>query len=609
MVRKQGMAAVLLVALGILLAVAAFWPSLAAFDGGLRLDQAMVQPPSHGEPMTVQLPHTWPARTGDATFRYTVRFAGSSVEADPLYLYIPLLSQRAAVELNGTVLTDTGNRSLPTGIISGVTTLVRLPADRLVPGVNTLDVSVSSSGVIRGHLAPLFLGSVESLGPHYRLSLFLLEHVRLMVMAAQLLLVVAVLVVWLYRPREPLFFWLLVAQALSLPLYVGLRADLPGVQEVLPYVLMASSSATFILPIIALLLNGARVPRWLVLAVVAVPCLGIALAVASPWPAQQVMRVLSIPAAVFAVCAAAVISLFGALRGLHESRLLLLPLGMFAIAMLHDVAQVAGRIDSPLLLGAYCRMLLMIGIAVILMRRMGLGLMRLDGANVHLRSELAQREEELARLHAQEHREAADRVRREERQRLMVDLHDGVSGHLASIIALAEREESAVIESSAREALDDLRLVIHSLDIGDRDLPVALAGLRERVARQLKRVGVELEWSMLRLPEVSGVTPTQALHVLRVVQEAITNALRHGPATRITVRGEPHGTTHARIVVENDGAAFAQGQGGAGLGNMRRRAELLGGALHCSPLEAGSGARIQLCLPLNLSSQSMLYKR
>src|SRR5690606_25991785 len=148
-----------------------------------------------------------------------------------------------------------------------------------------------------------------------------------------------------------------------------------------------------------------------------------------------------------------------------------------------------------------------------------------------------------SRLHEKEQLRTADAVREEERQRLMRDLHDGLSGNLVSIIALAEQPEPerAAIEQAAREALDDLRLVINSLDIGDRDLPLALASFRERLAPRLRRVGVELDWSMEQLPEVSGVTPSSALAVLRILQEGVTNALKHGPARRIAIRGVADG--------------------------------------------------------------------
>src|SRR5690606_12952041 len=183
------------------------------------------------------------------------------------------------------------------------------------------------------------------------------------------------------------------------------------------------------------------------------------------------------------------------------------------------------------LLSVYYRPAMMIGIAMILMRRLGISLNQLDNINAYLTLRLQEQEQELARLHAEERKEAARRTLSEERQRLTADLHDGLSGHLASIIALSEREQSTQVERAAREALDDLRLVIHSLDIQDHEFPVALAGLRERLERQLKRMGISLQWSMVRLPDVTGVTPSHVLNVLRILQEAITNAIKHGKAT------------------------------------------------------------------------------
>jgi signal transduction histidine kinase len=301
---------------------------------------------------------------------------------------------------------------------------------------------------------------------------------------------------------------------------------------------------------------------------------------------------------------ALVISAWGALvKRVKEAWLLLLPLCFLALATLHDAALVAGALDGPVVFSLYYRELLIIAIAVILMRRLGLSLMRLDDANTHLKRRLAEREIELHRLHEGERSEAARRVRSEERQRLTEDLHDGLSGHLASIIAQAEREQSPGIEHTAREALDDLRVVIHSMDIGDRELVVALSGLRERLESQLRRQGVTLEWSMMRLPEISGVTPTHALNVLRIVQETVTNAVRHGPATRVEVTGSAAAHGEALIVIDNDGIPYEGegrgGRGGAGERNMRRRTDFLGGTLQIEALAGGT--RVTLTLPSRLS--------
>ena len=67
---------------------------------------------------------------------------------------------------------------------------------------------------------------------------------------------------------------------------------------------------------------------------------------------------------------------------------------------------------------------------------------QLDRSNETLNAKLAEREAELAALARQEQIEAARLVRAQERRRLTHDLHDGISGHLVSIIALSERAES-----------------------------------------------------------------------------------------------------------------------------------------------------------------------
>jgi signal transduction histidine kinase len=189
-------------------------------------------------------------------------------------------------------------------------------------------------------------------------------------------------------------------------------------------------------------------------------------------------------------------------------------------------------------------------------------------------------------------------VREHERQRLTHDLHDGLSGHLASIIALSERTGDKPTEQAAREALNDLRLVIYSLDLGDRELPLALANFRERLIPQLHRLGVALDWSIAGLPEVSGVTPGNALAILRILQEAITNALKHGPARNIAIRGALAPDGMVAITVENDGHSFVEKSGGHGLANMRRRALQLHGKLNLEALDRGT--KLTLLLPPSL---------
>jgi signal transduction histidine kinase len=544
----------------------------------------------------VALPVSWPARGETARLRFTLPPGAS-------HLFIPLASQRVRVWLDGRLVTDSGERNFMFGVIAGVTQLIRLPqAAPAGGGARQLEIDVHAQGLTRAYLSPVYAGTATELGPYYRLRVFVYEYLRMMVLAAQILLALVVLVVWLYRPREPLFGWLPPLLLLSMLDYTGMLGDVfePLVDAVLYAAILGSASA-FVLLIVTLWVAGRSPPRWLRIAAFAVPLGSAAVEFAGWLPPRMVLLLFSAPLSIACVTASlAVVCWSVARRRSLEAWLLLIPLLLLVAAGLHDLLMVRGVLAGPLYMNVYYRAMVVIGIAMILMRRLGLSLQRLDEANDVLTARLAEREAELNRLHAVERGEAARRVRGEERHRLTVDLHDGLSGHLASIIALAEREGSTPIEHTAREALGDLRLVIHSLNIGDRELVAALSGLRERLEPQLKRLGIALEWSMARLPEISGVTPTHALHALRIVQEAVTNAVRHGPASRIAVRGGTGETGGAEIVIDNDGAPYAPaGAGGAGVNNMTRRAELLGGSLRVQALP--DGTRVTLALPPRLS--------
>ncbi|MCH8544472.1 MAG: two-component sensor histidine kinase [Alcanivorax sp.] len=546
----------------------------------------------------VTLPHTRGAAGGWEHYRVSVHMEDVSQH----YLYIPTLSQRAIIALAGEEIADTGHRTTMIGLASGIPALVPLPPRLLQPGDNIIDIHLQSFGLVPIYLSPVYAGSASDLAPHYRGRVFLLEYLRLMVPAGQLLMALVVLVLWLYRPQDALFGWLSLLLVTSMFIYLGMLRDLlPQSLVLMPYLHMVGSSASAVLVIITLLTAGIPPPRWLKHAVWLVPLTCILLGLSGAVPASQLVMFVNAPLNILGLLASLVISTWAALtRRSSEAWLLLVPLMLGALAALHDYAVITTRIDGPVFLSVYYRPALMIGIAMILMRRLGISLNRLDNANAHLTQRLTEQEQELARLHEEERRDTAQRALSHERQRLTADLHDGLSGHLASIIALSEREKSDLVERAAREALEDLRLVIHSLDIQEDELPVALAGLRERLERQLKRIGVSLEWSMARLPDIAGVTPSQALNVLRILQEAITNALKHGKATRISVIGRPDSEGHARIDVENNGLPFPEqpGRGGTGLHNMRRRIRQLNGSLEITPL--AEGTRLSLVLPRQL---------
>ncbi len=200
----------------------------------------------------------------------------------------------------------------------------------------------------------------------------------------------------------------------------------------------------------------------------------------------------------------------------------------------------------------------------------------------------------------------------EERQRIARELHDVVA-HSLSVIVLqagaerrdlaAERPSSAAtletIEQTGRSALAEMRRLLGVLRDPDETQalapPPGLARLAE-LAAQVGEAGlaVRLEVTGEPRPLPTGFD----LSCYRIVQESLTNALRHGGATRATVTVQ-HRNGEVRLEVLDDGTASPSQEHapGHGLVGMRERAALFGGELSAGPLERG-GWQVRARLPV-----------
>ena len=192
----------------------------------------------------------------------------------------------------------------------------------------------------------------------------------------------------------------------------------------------------------------------------------------------------------------------------------------------------------------------------------------------------------------------ADSARDAERLRLARELHD-VAGHKLTALrlnlrvlegdpALAARPELALSQQLAQELLGDLRGVVHALRDGrGLDLATALRAL----AAPLPRPALELHID----PEVRVDDPAVAEALLRLVQEALTNAARHADADRLSVRLSRDGDG-LRVHVEDDGRVRGALREGSGLTGMRERIAALGGEFACSRTPSG-GLALHARLP------------
>ena len=429
---------------------------------------------------------------------------------------------------------------------------------------------------------------------------FLYSQLKTMALAAQVLLGFGLLVAYFFRPSDPLFSWLATFISVGFVVTIGLFLGWqPALQSIMPFIGVLAPTAGFLYIGVALAITNVRPQESVRVIAVAAPFVLLPCALFD----TALTRII-LAASVTAIAMAAFVVAAPLLRGARYAKQCRCPSDVGAIfsnCLVCDSRCVRDS-DSSRAWVRPSRSLSTTFVSCIYHGRSdaphGRQPVQLDRSNETLNTKLAEREAELAAFHRLERVKAVNTVREQERQRLTHDLHDGLSGHLASIIALSERSSDKHIEQAARDALNDLRLVIYSLDLNDNELPLALANFRERLVPQLQRLGVELDWSTGGMPEVSGVTPGNALAVLRILQEAITNALKHGPARKITIRAALATDGKVAITVENDGSTFAESGGGHGLANMRRRAAQLHGKLHIESV--GQSVKITLLLPSRL---------
>jgi signal transduction histidine kinase len=162
----------------------------------------------------------------------------------------------------------------------------------------------------------------------------------------------------------------------------------------------------------------------------------------------------------------------------------------------------------------------------------------------------------------------------------------------------AVRGRLEVIESSGREALDELRRIL-AVTQSDGDSATApapgLADLTSLVKRTAAS-GLEID---LTVDVNSALSPGLALSVYRIVQEALTNVLKHASATRAWVRvDERQGEIAVEVGDDGRGSESRSLAGsGRGLVGMRERAAMFGGTVSAT-LEPGRGFVVAARLPL-----------
>jgi signal transduction histidine kinase len=196
----------------------------------------------------------------------------------------------------------------------------------------------------------------------------------------------------------------------------------------------------------------------------------------------------------------------------------------------------------------------------------------------------------------------------EERQRLARELHDAATQSLYSITLLAETARRAAsagdleqVKGYARrlgqvsqQALKEMRLLVYELRPPLLEREGLVGALQQRLDAVEGRARVK---ARLLVDGEAELPPAIEEALYRIAQEALNNTLKHGSATRVTVRLRSK-DGGARLVIADNGSGFeldavARDRGGMGLTSMRERAEALGGDFDISSA-VGEGTQVEV---------------
>jgi PAS domain S-box-containing protein len=206
-----------------------------------------------------------------------------------------------------------------------------------------------------------------------------------------------------------------------------------------------------------------------------------------------------------------------------------------------------------------------------------------------------------------------------EQQRIGNDLHDGLGQDLTGIalmlrgiVAQLRKEGSPTsldvedVIGLVNNAIDSTRSLAKGLSPVTGERGGLAAAIQSMAGRASERYGVRVEFHA-EFKEPLRLTENPATHVYRIVQEAITNVVRHSRATEVRVRMETYGG-ELHVSIEDNGRGFAQApsddEDGLGLKIMRYRAQMMGGELVIQSSAAG-GAVVRCTCPLSTNSTEM----
>ena len=578
-----------------------------AADGTQTISQAEIcQPPGAADVMpdqhcawkTVALAKLWQvapnSRYSDAW--YKLHFHLDAVPQRSLAMYLVAFNRTGRFFVNGQLLREVGAMREPLPVNWNRSQYAVIPAAMLRVGDNEIEIQQRAYWWELGWLAPVRIGSEEALRPVWQRRVFWQNDLVQLLGACTGAIGVFMLGVWLGRRRDSMYFWFGCASLLwtvcSLDYYAAQPPLPPRLWE--QFVESAPVLRGVLMWMFALRYGGMRRPvleavswGWFLIGAVAI--------------FGDFMPNDLIDSWYLAVLVASVYFFYIQVRtGLRRSVLEGVLLAIASIVQMslsgYDLWLFSENTwTDKVYLAHFSAPLYLFVVGTILISRFTESLNAYENLAGVLEQRVGDKAAELERNYEQLVEARRNEALALERTRIMSEMHDGIGSQLTMALSLVRRmdrdsgqgTEDGQVATVLRESIEDLQLIIDSLEPVENDLLTVLGTLRYRLQDRLGKGGIDLQWNVVDLPPLPMLTPHSVLSILRIVQEAFANALKHSGASRIAVttglQGEPGVDEVAHIVIADNGHGVDLSRGvGRGLENMRRRAAALGGRIKLS---------------------------
>lgn len=555
----------------------------------------------------VDLPNTLAAsefepRGGRVKYRLKVVLDAPPDEA--LGIYVPKMSLSGLLVLNGEQIGACAFGELERLRCLHQPHLFVPPRSHWRVGENLLEVEIFANGRQVNGLSEVVVGPAKALAEgDYDWKFFTQVELVRGLAWAMLCLGAMLVMMWVMFPDEEVFAWFGVTTLVKALCNLNVLVQSPPVSDALfSWFVFSSRLVSVPLLMLSILIFYRRVtPLWRRLFAGSVCVMPLVVWLGDSDP--RVVSALYLPFIVLGI-----LGYFAAVRWTLASRLprdwLMLAVVTLSLAAgAHDwfkFSGVSGFVRTYLLFFANAAGLLLMGGLIVSSLAAALRTSRQVAAN--LEELVARREEELKRSYARRLVLEQASARFEERERLLKDMHDGIGSSLTSarILLKSGRMSPARAADVIRECADDLRLMIDASTNAEGSLQNALADFRYRMEPRLESGGMTVHWRV----DLDAMPPLETdvlLQLMRIIQEAVSNVLRHAGATTLEVAAAWDARSRLLALSLRDNGHGMPNTGtparGKGLANMRARAARIGATIDFADAAPGTRVSLRLQVP------------